>query len=322
MTELYHILKQYGKVKLQESFAKHTTFKIGGQMQYYIQVDTIDTLVSLLQTLDGEGIAYMILGGGSNMLAQDEPYEGVVIHIADKTVIINDHMVSAAAGALTATVSQQTIKAGLTGFDWGVGVPGTVGGAVRGNAGATGGEMKDHVYAVDVYRDGEQYTIPREDCAFGYRDSVFKSNHDVILRVHMTLHPGKDVEGLKKAMEYIAYRNATQPKGYASTGCIFKNVALETLSYTEDWYDIHHIPLEFREKKRIPAGWLVEQIGMKGISVGDAQVSERHGNFIINRGNATAADVSALIQQIKETVYTTYGIVLEEEISFITNTAM
>ena len=308
---LYKQLQQFGKVKVNEPLSKHTTFKIGGPADFFVTVDRVERLSELLTFLRSEGVSYVLFGGGSNMLVRDEGFRGVVIQCKDTTVTIDGTMVTATAGALTAAVAQQSVQAGLVGFEWGVGVPGTIGGATRGNAGAMNREMTDSVYSVDVYRDGEIFTIAHGDCAFGYRDSLFKHTSDIILRVRLQLEMGDKKEAMSKIMDCLTYRRDTQPKGFASTGCIFKNFKITDKTKIED------IPEQFVKNAKIPAGWLVEQVGMKGMQQGQAQVSERHGNFIINLGEASAADVLFLIEQVKEKVYNTYGITLEEEIYII-----
>jgi UDP-N-acetylmuramate dehydrogenase len=293
---------------------KHTTFKIGGPVDYFLTIDSTDSLVDALKFLDSEGVSYFILGGGSNMLVRDEGFRGVAIQIKDTRCEIQDTVVQCAAGCSTVEVAQKSIAAGLTGFEWGVGVPGTIGGAVRGNAGAMGGEMKDSVDRVEIYRDGEIVEITNAECEFGYRDSVFKHQSDIILRVYLRLKKTEDVSGMKQAMDNLMYRNKTQPQGYASIGCIFKNVEYRIWNLESRKIDL---PDEFIKKGKVSAGWLIDQSGMKGVRVGNAQVSERHGNFIINLGGATAQDVLSLIEQVKEKVYDTTGVEIEEEIQII-----
>jgi UDP-N-acetylmuramate dehydrogenase len=320
MDALYKQLKGFGKVKLNEPLSKRTTFKIGGSAAYFIIVDTIEKTVDLLKHLDEQGIKYFIFGGGSNMLVHDEGYDGVAIHIDDKTVSIDGTSVTAAAGKLTVALAQETIKSELTEFEWGVGVPGTIGGAVRGNAGATGSEMKDNVESVEVYRDGDVITLSNKECEFGYRSSIFKRNADVVLRVTLKLQKGAKKDAMQSALAVIKYRNETQPKGYASTGCIFKNLEMtEKLreKLLQHFDESNEKIASFIKNKKIPAGWLVEVAGLKGKKVGNAQVSETHGNFIVNTGDAKAEDVLALIEEIKDTVYDRYGFELEEEIQII-----
>lgn len=313
MNELYRELKKFGTVKLNEPMARHTTFRVGGPADFFVTVDTTDALVGLFQLLDAMGAPYVLLGGGSNMLVRDEGYRGVVVRIMSHELRITDGKIVADAGCVTADVAQKAIAAGLTGFEWGVGVPGTIGGAVRGNAGAMGGEMKDVVKEVEVYQDGEVLNRSNAECRFGYRDSIFKHAGGRVLRATLSLQKGENIEGRKKALAYLAYRAKTQPPGQ-SMGCVFKNYELTN---HESQITNHEIPKEFLEKKKISAGWLIDQAGLKGASIGDAEVATKHCNFILNNGKATAADVLALIDKIKTAVYDRFGVELKEEIQVV-----
>jgi len=323
---MYQTLKNFGKAKIQEPLCKHTTFKIGGPADFFVTVEKIDKLQELLAFLDGEGQEYFILGGGSNMLARDEGFRGVVIEVKDKTIEQEGDEMIACAGAVTVEVAQQSMKGGLTGFEWGVGVPGTIGGAVRGNAGAMGSEMKDNVKKVLLYKDGSLHEYDNDACGFEYRSSIFKREGGIILKVWLKLKKGENIEGKKKMLEFLRYRNTTQPQGYASTGCIFKNVefnetvpkgAYNRKKLLEHFDKENEKVQQFLSVGKISAGWLVQEAGCKGYQVGQAQVSEKHGNFIINLGGATSHDVLKIIEMVKEKVYNTYGIELEEEIQIV-----
>lgn len=329
---LYQRLKDFGHTRANEPMSKHTTFKIGGPAEFFVTVTETDKLIELLGWLDGEGVPYFVLGGGSNMLVRDEGFFGVVIEVKTHEARVKNQVLEAEAGCNMVAMAQLSIQNGLTDFEWGVGVPGTIGGAVRGNAGAMGREMKDCVASVTAYRDGEVATLSKADCAFGYRDSFFKHHQAIVLSVALQLTATAEKDGLKKAMEYLQYRNKTQPQGFASTGCIFKNYEVGS---QESRINPDKVGKELRENLltrfpedaekistffeigKISAGWLVEKSGMKGAQIGDAWVSDRHGNFVVNRGHATASDVLALIEQIKEKVYTATGIQIEEEIQII-----
>lgn len=320
---MYQELKQFGEVKSNEPMSKHTTFKIGGPAEFFVTVTETAQLIELLRWLDGEGIPRFIVGGGSNMLAGDEGFKGVVINVKTQQSNVQENNITVEAGCITVAIAQLSMQHKLTGFEWGVGVPGTIGGAVRGNAGAMGGEMKDVVQTVSVYRNGEVVTLTNRECAFGYRDSIFKHTSDVVLSANLNLQPATSQDSMKKALEYLQYRNQTQPQGYASTGCIFQNVQTNNLDggvkekllqlFPEDADKINH----FFAIGKISAGYLVEKSGMKGAQVGKAVVSDRHGNFVVNLGGATAHEVSSLIEQIKEKVYDTTGVSIEEEIQII-----
>lgn len=331
MLELYNKLKQYGRVKLNEPLAKHITFKIGGPATFFVTIDETKKLVELLKFLDGKGVAYVILGGGSNTLAKDDGFDGVVIHVNDQRIEIDDDIIIAESGARTVSVAQASMRAGLTGFEWGVGLPGTIGGAVRGNSGAMGGETRDNLLKVCVYRDGEVIEMMNDACEFDYRSSVFKHEGGVILRIYLKLEKALPNSGLmQKALEYLLYRNSTQPQGFASSGCIFKNVNIDIQSSEgSDQFEFvknHREALlmhfgddkkvkNFIETGKISAGWLIEQAGLKGRQIGNVQISEKHGNFFLNLRGAMFSDVFCLIEEVKQVVYTKFGIQLEEEVT-------
>lgn len=316
MQDLYLQLKQFGKVKLNEPLAKHTTFKIGGPADFFITVSDVDTLPALLGFLDGEGIARVVLGGGSNVLCSDDGFRGAVVVIADPRYVISEETVTASAGARIQDVSRATVKAGLTGFEWAIGVPGTIAGALRGNAAYNGVTMEDSLKTVDVYRDGEIMALEVSDCAFAYKESIFKHNTDVILRMRLKLRRGDPAVIEKEALENMTYRKDTQPHGYGSAGCTFKNVVVNEAE-KERLRAIITDPrvLDIMEKYgKVPVGRLIDLVGLKGKKSGNAMVSDVHANFILNMGGAAAADVMALIALIKEKVYHTFGVILEEEI--------
>ncbi|HBB38597.1 MAG TPA: UDP-N-acetylenolpyruvoylglucosamine reductase [Candidatus Magasanikbacteria bacterium] len=331
MQDLYKKFKDYGKVKLNEPLAKHTTFKIGGPASFFVTVTETKKLVELLTLLDGKGIDYFIHGGGSNTLASDAGYVGVVVDIKTRNTEVQEDVFIADAGCVTVAVAQKSMSAGLTGFEWGVGVPGTIGGAVRGNAGAMGGDMKKDILKVEVYKDGEVITMTNEECEFGYRDSVFKHDGGVILRVYLQLKKAEpDAQLMKKALEHLQYRNSTQPQGFASSGCIFKNPecgmsrktgsrsAGQNAECLEKLREIDAEKMEqFEKVGKISAGWLIEQAGLKGKKRGKVEISDKHGNFMLNTGGASADDVLGLIDEVKQEVYTRFGIELEEEVAIL-----
>ena len=318
MNTLYTTLKTFGHVRLNELLSKHTTFKIGGPVDYFLTLENNQKIVEALKFLNGAGVNYFILGGGSNMLVRESGFRGVAIEVKSKKLEVENDVIVADAGCSTVEIARKSIQSSLTGFEWGVGVPGTIGGAVRGNAGAMGGEIKDVLQKVDVYKDGEVQELSNEECGFGYRQSIFKSEGGMILRVWLKL-TSVSVEvaasGMKKALEHLHYRNKTQPQGFASTGCIFKN--FEINSKNSEILKQQNISQEFFEKGKISAGWLIDEAGMKGKQIGQAKVSDVHGNFVVNLGGATASDVLMLIEQIQERVYDRFQIEIEPEIQII-----
>ena len=308
-------LKEYGKVKVNTSTAKLTTFRIGGKADFLIEVDEIDRLVALLNFLVAEGVNYFFLGGGSNILFPDDGIRGVVIRFRGAKINVEECALEAESGASLAAVSNVAIKNSLTGLEWFAGIPGTIGGAVRGNAGAryefTGGEIKDTLTKVEVWRDGEVLELANQECAFGYRESVFKRNNDIVLRAWFNLAKGDAQKSLATIQEILNLRRGKHP-GAPSAGSFFKNLVIE--KWKNDTKDLPEI---YVKRGKIPAFWLIAQVDIKGFTIGGAKVSEEHGNFLINFNNATQADVLAVVEEVKSRVYNKFGVELEEEVNVI-----
>ena len=319
MTPFYKQLKTYGKVRCNEPLAKHITYKIGGPAKYFVRVSDMSHLPDLLRLVDGAGVDRIILGGGSNILFPDEGFDGVVIQVSDKTFHISETTVEAVASARMKEISEGTVAAGLDGFVWAIGVPGTIAGALRGNAAYNGIAMEDGVSFVEVYRDGQVLRVSNKDCFFGPKDSIFKHNNDVILRIWLELKKGDKKHIAKKAMDNISYRQKTQPEGVGSAGCVFKNIVVspEEVGLFLEKFSDQKLQECITKYHKIPVGRLVELLGLKGMVIGNAQISDVHGNFVINMGGASAKDVCALIEIIREKVYNTYGFELEEEIQIV-----
>ncbi|MFA6426907.1 MAG: UDP-N-acetylmuramate dehydrogenase [Candidatus Magasanikbacteria bacterium] len=323
MDVLYTQLKTYGKVKLDEPMSKHTTFKIGGPAKYFVIVDDIKKLVELISWLNGEGQKYFILGGGSNLLVRDEGYDGVVIKIDIKQHTFLPDGIEAEAGAQIATLSREALDHKLAGLEWGIGLPGSIGGAVYGNAAYSGKYMADIVDKVEVIHNGEHKVLSNDDCNFANKESVFKHDVYLILKVFLKLRRIETGEEQQKAKEYILeqikYRAKTQPKGFPSAGCVFKNceVLVDDIPRFEPHIDSDRVLTILHNYHKIPVGYLIEKVGLRGKKLGGAQVSPEHANFIVNAGGATAQDVLTLIEEIKQKVYTTYGLELEEEVQVV-----
>ena len=313
MDEIYKKLKTFGKVRLNEPMSKHTTFKIGGLVKYFVIAEEITKLVELLNYLSGEGIEYYVLGGGSNILFQDGDYEGIVIKIKNvECKMLDNRVIEVDSGVLLGQVMGLAMQNGLSGMEWSAGIPGTVGGAVRGNAGAFGQATADSLEKVEVWQDGEIITMTKEECKFGYRKSIFKENKNiVILRAWFKLKKADKQDIVKKVQEIIQIRSGKYPT-LPSAGCFFTNVDIK------EWTgDKSELPNIFIERGKVPAGWLVEQVGLKGCQVGGAQVGESHCNFIVNKEKATQVDILNLMAEIKEKVYNKFGVNLEEEVEIV-----
>ena len=276
-----------------EPMSAHTTFKIGGAVDILITVQDTDELKAALNACKECGIPWMILGNGSNLLVSDEGIEGAVIVLDGtfKDVSVNDGIITAGAGVKLSRLCVAALENGLSGLEFAFGIPGTVGGAVFMNAGAYGGEMKDVIESVTALSsDGETVTYPAEALCLGYRTSIFKTNGDIILFANYRLHIDNQDEIKAKMDDFMNRRKTKQPLEYPSAGSVFKR------------------------PEGAFAGSLIEQCGLKGKTVGGAQVSEKHAGFIINIGGATCADVMDLVALVQDTVKSKTGYYLEREI--------
>ncbi len=292
---IYNLAKILGcDARKDEPMSKHTTFKIGGNADSYIKVNTLSKLSAILKECKDSEVDYMLLGNGSNVLVSDEGIRGVVLRLDGefrRITLIDDTTIFCGAGASLAYLCKFALKCGLTGLEFAWGIPGTVGGAVFMNAGAYDGEMKNVVYSVaHMTPDGKIGRIEKDDLQFGYRTSVYRKNGMIITGVTLKLKKGNTEEIRNKMDDYLERRNSKQPLEYPSAGSVFKR--------PEGNY----------------AGALIEQCGLKGRLHGGAQVSEKHAGFIINKSNATAKDIRELIGEIKNTVLDKTGYNLECEL--------
>lgn len=306
------------RLKVGEPLAGYTTFKVGGPAKWLVVAESSEEVVKAVQLAQADGVEYVLLGGGTNVLAPDSGFGGLVIKLANRDFEIEDNRVVVEAGALTTVVARAAAKSGLAGFEWAATVPGTIGGAVYGNAGCFGGEMKDVVESIVVLRDGVETNLTNQDLEFGYRHSVLKGTNDVILNVTLKLTPGNQDEVEAKIAEIVAKRQEAQPLGASCAGCTFKNFEYQDESAIEKLRSVvSGIPKNMIETKTIVAGWLIDQAGLKGHTIGGASVSTDHGNFIVNDGTATADQIIQLISFIKMRVRDEFGIQLIEEVQYL-----
>jgi len=304
-----------------ESLARHTVFKIGGPARFFVSVSSRNELVAALRFARAERLSWIVLGAGSNVLVSDRGFPGVVIHPEGGAITYEGNAVRADAGVQMARLVADTLEHGFSGFEWAIGIPGSVGGSVRGNAGCFGGQMQDVVASVCVYNASADVveTWRGVDAKFGYRTSVFKERPELaVLDATIALKPGDAGEGRILVKEYVARRSWGQDIGVPSAGCAFKNIpwnrrSIDGADFRRQFPDVPASGTVLG----IPVGYLIDQVGLRGYRVGGAKISERHGNFIVNTGNATAEDVVMLIGVAKERVHRTYGILLEEEIQYV-----
>lgn len=283
-----------GFAVLNAAMSEYTTFRIGGPVDILIQPRNEKEIQAGIELCKNNEVPYYIIGNGSNLLVRDKGIRGAVIRIAENfaAISINGNTVKAEAGALLSSLANQTLKNGLMGIEWAAGIPGTFGGALAMNAGAYGGEISRFVTSVRVLCDDDIQDIAVKDGDFAYRYSRFAFPDCVALGGTLELQPD-DGGANERKLKYTAERKNKQPLSYPSAGSVFKR------------------PPGFF------AGALIEKAGLKGYTIGGAQVSEKHAGFIINRGGATANDVTALIEYVKAKVLETSGVELEPEIKII-----
>ena len=286
------------KIKYDEEMKNHTSFKIGGKAECLIKIDNIKDLKSILKFVNENGIPLTVLGNGSNVLVSDKGIKGITIIIKIEKIDISEKdkkvEISIGAGEKIGKLGVLFLKNEITGFEELSGIPGTIGGATRMNAGAHGREIKDIVKIVKcVDYKGNEKEFSNEQMEFGYRTSILKKEKYIVTEVKIELEKGNKEEIQNKMNEYAKYRKEKQPIEYPSAGSTFK-----------------------RGKDFITAK-LIDDAGLKGYSIGGAQISTKHGGFIINKGNATAKDVMELVQYTKDQIYSKFGKIIELEVELI-----
>jgi len=296
--------------------APQTTFKIGGKADFFASVSSKQGLNEALDFSRKNELDFFVFSGGSNILFSDKGFRGLVIKIENKKIELAGEEIYAEAGVVLSQLVKFSAENSLAGLEWAAGIPGSVGGAIRGNAGAFGGEMKDNLLEAEVFdtEKNEFLILKNEECGFAYRESLMKrKNNLIIISARFKLKKGNQEEIQNKIKEIIAKRTQNQPSGF-SAGSFFKNPIVKDEKIIEKFE--HDKEIKMRGDK-LPAGWFIEDLGLKGKKMGGAQVSEQHGNFIINTGEATAEDVIILSSFLKQKVRDSYGVQLEEEVCLV-----
>ncbi len=304
------------KIEKNIPLAPRTTFRIGGPAKFFAETGSEEELLEALKYANDEKLQFFILGGGSNILVSDEGFSGLAIKIKNSKFDIKDSFIEAGAGVFLAKAVKESINRGLSGLEWAAGIPGTIGGATRGNAGAYGGDMGGIVESARVL-DSDKLRIRKynlSECRFGYRDSIFKHKKNlIILSVMLGLRKGKREESEKKFKEIIAKRISKQPDE-PSAGSFFVNPAVGNPTLIKKFEEERGVK---SKNKKIPAGWLIDEADLSGRKIGGAMVSEIHSNFIVNTGGARAEDVIMLTSFIKQQVRDKFGVELREEVQYI-----
>ena len=298
------------------SLASYTTFKIGGPAAYlYIAYSTKD-IINAQATARSLKLPFFVLAEGSNVLVSDKGFNGLVIKILNTKYQILNTKVYAEAGVSMETLVCETGKKGLSGLQWAGGLPGSVGGAVRGNAGAFGGEIKDSIVSVKVLdAKGKVKTLTKKQCKFSYRDSLIKKKNFIVLSCTFTLKKGEKKSIQATAKDHREYRKERHPLEYPNAGSVFKNCDVKKFSKKlqqelKNVVKVDPFPV-------VPTAYLIAQAKLKGLCVGKAEVSKKHPNYIVNRGGATAKDILLLIKKVKKIIKNKFSIDLEQEIQFV-----
>lgn len=281
---------------LQEPMASHTTFRIGGLADCFVQLENTEQLIKVQKYLSQVGVPFFILGNGSNLLVSDAGFRGVILQIGSKMsgVTVEGNVIVAQAGASMAQIARTAMEHELTGMEFASGIPGTIGGGVVMNAGAYGGELSQIVTQVNVVNsEGEIMELDNETMEFGYRTSTIRNNSFTVTEIILRLEKGDRQQIRERMEELAARRREKQPLEYPSAGSTFKR------------------------PKGYYAGQLIMEAGLRGFQCGGAKVSDKHCGFVINTGNATAEDVRTLIREVQARVKDRFNVDLETEVLFL-----
>jgi UDP-N-acetylmuramate dehydrogenase len=295
-----------------------SSYRIGGPARWYCDASSVEEVQAALAEARRRDWRLFILGGGTNLLIDDHGFDGLVLRPNLRTLEADGTRVLAGAGLLVAELLDFVSARSLAGLEWAGGLPGTVGGAVRGNAGAFGGEIKDvaiEVRSLDV-ATGEPLLRRNAECGFGYRNSIFKQRPgEIILTASFALRAGDHAEIVKTIEARKEYRRRRHPLEYPNIGSIFKNVDLKRVPIEVQQLCAHVIKVD--PFPVVPTAFLLSEAGLKGLRYGGAMISPKHPNFIVNVDGAKSGDVRALVDEAKRTIWEKFGVRLEEEIQYV-----
>lgn len=291
---MFENILEKSNIKVNEPMSKHTSFKVGGNADYFVKAQTVEQVINVKKYAEENNIPLYVIGNGSNILVTDRGIRGIVLKIDLQKIEINEEEVTVGAGVKVMALAQKLLSEELTGFEELSGIPGTIGGAIRMNAGAYGKEIKDICIQTTCLDENNNIKILKNnEQDFSYRHSIFEDKKYIILETKLKLEKGKKEEIKGKMEELSAERKEKQPWEYPSAGSTFKR------------------------KEGVITAKLIDECGLKGYSIGGAEVSKKHAGFVINKGNATAKDILDLIEYIKKNVYEKFNIEIEEEIEII-----
>lgn len=307
------------KIKANYPLAPLTTYRIGGPAEYFLDAESEADLLTALEWARAKSLPVTFLGGGSNILIHDEGVKGLVIRVGNSRLDVEENIFRVGAHRSVKEVSELAYDKSLSGIEWAIGIPGAMGGAIRGNAGAHGGSFDRVVMSVRVLdtNNGQWKDLNNEECGFRYRHSRIKDEPWLVIwEIVLELQPGnKDM--MEKEMEgFRQYRRNSQP-WEPSAGCVFKNFLAAELK------EMNPALVQRAEEEgkirggKVGAGYLVEKLGMMGYRVGDAMISDKHANFVINVDQAKAVDVAAVMAEVRRRAREAYGVEMEDEVQYL-----
>lgn len=298
--------------------SSYTTFKIGGPAKHFYIAKTAEDLMAAIYWAKENELPFFILGGGSNLLVSDQGFAGLVIRNQTSGLEVKNNVIWAESGVLWGRAVAEATRQGLSGLEWAIGIPGTLGGAVYGNSGAFGrtiGEMiKKVIFREDKNSDLSAKEYNQPDCRFAYRDSIFKEKNGVIISLELNLSKSDSVTVREKILEHLASRKNKIPP-YPSAGSVFKNLEVKFLKAAV----LEKIPPEVIKGGKVPAGYLIQSCSLRGRTIGGAKINEEHANFILNYQEAKASEIKQLIDICKMAVKKKFDIDLVEEIRYLGN---
>lgn len=300
-------------LKQDVSLAPFSTFAIGGKADYFVSVNSSERLAEILSQVEKSRLKYKLFAGGSNVVFPDEGIDRLVIQVLGGKTVVDGLNVTVDTGVLLSDLIDKAVSSGLSGPESLSGIPGTVGGAVVGNAGAYGREISDVVEKVEVWDGRKRFFLDNRGCRFSYRESIFKRKQKlIVLRIYLKLKKGKAGKLKQISKKIIKVREAKYKPGLKCPGSFFKNILVSNLNKSI----LKSISQDKIIYGKIPAGFLLEDVGAKEMRVGDVEVAPFHGNLFINRGKGKAEDVKKLAKILKARVKKKFGIELEEEIRY------
>ena len=313
-----NLKKELPGVKKNVLLKNHTTFQIGGPAEYFLSTTNEKEILHAIKIAKKLRLPVFVMGGGSNLLVSDQGIKGLVVKNQESKpmVLMKNNVIKAPAGIVLGKLVDFSINKSLEGLAWAGGLPGTFGGAIRGNAGAFGGEIKDPILEVRALDNNLRLkNLSNIQCKFSYRSSIFKRENWVVLSASVKLKKGDKKKLLEISNSHINYRADKHPLEYPNAGSVFKNVDFKKVSpkFQKIFLDkVKQDPFPI-----VPAAWFIIGVGLAGKKIGGAQISKKHSNYIVNLGGAKAKDVLALIELTKKKVKKVYNLDLEVEVQYL-----